>query len=149
MSLNPDPATLAIWTRLMQAGAQIEGRIEAALKAGGLPPLGWYEALSAIEQAGAGLRPHELQAQVLLPQYGVSRLVDRLVAAGLVQRLACDSDGRGQVLKITAEGRRIRARMWPVYAGVLTAEIGDRLQPAQAQGLARGLGRLLDAGPAA
>lgn len=131
----------------MQAATQIQGRIEAALKAEGLPPPGWYDALWAIEQAGTGIRPLVLQAQVSLPQYGLSRLVERLVTAGLVQRLACDTDGRGQVLKITAEGRSTRARMWPVYAGVLTAEIADRLQPAQAQGLARGLGRLLDAGP--
>jgi DNA-binding MarR family transcriptional regulator len=144
MSHDLHPSTTAIWNRLLQAGAQIEARIEAALKAGGLPPLGWYDALWEIEKASDGIRPLVLQEQLQMPQYGLSRLVERLVKAGLVRRLACDADGRGQILAITDEGRDVRARMWPVYAGVLASEIEDRLQPAQALGLARGLGRLLD-----
>ena len=44
---------------------------------------------------------------MLLEQYNLSRLVDRIVRSGLAERLATEQDGRGQVLKITAEGRRL------------------------------------------
>ena len=143
MTDDPHASTMLIWARLMRAGGQIAARIEAALKAEGLPPLGWYAALWEIEQAGS-VRPLALHEGLLLPQYAVSRLVQRLVQAGLVARSAVAGDGRGQVLHLTPEGKAVRARMWPVYASALRAGIEARLQPAQALGLARGLGRLLD-----
>jgi DNA-binding MarR family transcriptional regulator len=116
--------TTAIWTRLMRASTRIQGAVEAALKAEGLPPLSWYDALWEIEKAATGIRPLALQDRLLLPQYGLSRLVDRMVKAGMVERLACDSDGRGQVLLLTDDGRAVRAKMWPIYADVLQSEIG-------------------------
>lgn len=138
------PTVTAIWTRLIRAGARIQARAEAALKAEGLPPLGWYDALWEIEKAETGIRPLVLQDRLLLPQYGLSRLVERMVTAGLVARLACDADGRGQMLHLTEAGRDVRARMWPVYAEMLTTEIGARLSPDDAAQLARLLGALAD-----
>ena len=95
-----------------------------ALKAEGLPPLGWYDVLWETEKATNGIRPLTLQDRLLLPQYGLSRLVERMVKAGLVARLDCETDGRGQVLVLTEEGRMTRGRMWPVYASALQSQIG-------------------------
>jgi DNA-binding MarR family transcriptional regulator len=133
--------TTAIWTRLMRASTRIQDAVETALKAEGLPPLSWYDALWEIEKAATGIRPLALQDRLLLPQYGLSRLVDRMVKAGLVERLACDSDGRGQVLLLTDAGRAVRAKMWPIYASVLQAEIGALPQDVAAA-LVQGLGLL-------
>ena len=141
----PSPQTIAAWTRLITASRVLLDRIEAALKAGGLPPLGWYDALWELEQAEGGLRPFELQERLLLPQYGMSRLLDRLVGAGLVERLAVEEDGRGQRVRITAEGRAVRGRMWPVYAGELCRLVEAPLRDGEAKALAAGLGRLIAA----
>jgi DNA-binding MarR family transcriptional regulator len=137
------PQTIAAWTRLMTASRVLLDRIEAALKSAGLPPLGWYDALWELEQAEAGLRPFELQERLLLPQYGMSRLLDRLVAAGLVERLAVEEDGRGQRVRITAQGRETRGRMWPVYAGELCRLVEAPLRDGEAEALAASLGRLI------
>lgn len=141
----PAPDTVAAWTRLMTASRVLLDEVEAALKAAGLPPLPWYDALWELERAEAGLRPFELQERLLLPQYGTSRLLDRLVQAGLVERLACEADGRGQLVRITAEGRATRARMWPVYAERLCALVEAPLREGEAAALAAGLGRLIGA----
>jgi len=144
--MTPTATTTAIWTGLIRAGGRVQAAVEAALKAAGLPALGWYDALWEIEKAGE-IRPLMLQDRLLLPQYGLSRLVDRMEKAGLVQRRACDDDGRGQVLSLTEAGRAVRGRMWPVYAGVLLAEVEARLDPEAAADLARSLQRLADPAP--
>jgi DNA-binding MarR family transcriptional regulator len=139
----PETETIAVWTRLVTASRLMVDRVEAALKADGLPPLAWYDVLWELERAGAGLRPFEVQERLLLPQYGTSRLLDRLVKAGLVERLACEEDGRGQVVQITEDGRTTRRRMWPVYAAELGAMVEAPLREGEAAALAASLGRLI------
>ena len=142
----PGPETIALWTRLMTSSRVLLERVESALKAAELPPLSWYDALLELEKAGeGGLRPFALQERLLLPQYGTSRLVDRLVDAGLAERRPCAEDGRGQELAITAEGRAMRARMWPVYAGELVAIVEAALSPEEAARAAAALDALIRA----
>ena len=82
-------------------------QVERDLKEAGLPPLAWYDALLELHRARPdGLRPGDLQTEMLLPQYNVSRLVDRLEAAGYAVRRPHPADGRGQVLQITEHGDR-------------------------------------------
>jgi DNA-binding MarR family transcriptional regulator len=141
VSMTPDATTTALWIGLIRSASRIQAAIETALQAADLPPLGWYDALWEIEKAGE-LRPLVLQNRLLLPQYALSRLVDRLEKAGLVVKRACDEDGRGHVLSLTEKGREVRGRMWPVYAAVLVGELQERLAPQTAQALAEGLGQL-------
>jgi DNA-binding MarR family transcriptional regulator len=109
----------------------------------GLPPLAWYDALLELERADPpGLRPFELQKAMLFAQYNLSRLVDRLEAAGYVARSASEEDGRGQRLTITKSGRALRRRMWPVYADAIAAAVGSRLSEPEATTLGDLLGRL-------
>ena len=60
--------------------------------------------------------PHvRLAGAVLLSQSGLTRLVDRLVRAGSVERTRCEEDRRGHYAELTSAGRaRFEAR--PVRA---------------------------------
>lgn len=108
--------TIAVWTELIRASERAVSRIEAALSDADLPSLSWYDALLEIEKAGVnGIRPFALKDRLLLPQYGTSRLLGRITRAGYIQRVACDGDGRGHVVKITQAGIAVRKRMWPIY----------------------------------
>lgn len=134
---TPRPETIAAWTRLMSVSQALLERVETAFRQGRLPTLGWYDALLEIEKAGPeGVRPFELKARLLLPQYGMSRLLERLEKAGLIVREACEADGRGQVVVITEAGRLTRRRMWPVYAAQLVELIEDRLDAGERERLA-------------
>ena len=120
--------TIRFWKAMMTASTRLTEAVEVALKAEGLPPLAWYDVLWEVEKAGTGgLRPYVLKDRLLLPQYATSRLLDRIAAAGLIDRDQCPEDGRGQVLTLTEKGRALRARMWPVYEGVLQQRIGARV----------------------
>jgi DNA-binding MarR family transcriptional regulator len=126
--MQMDRSTTTAWTALVSASRILIEKVEAALKSEGHPPLAWYDALLEIEKAGTdGLRPFEIKERLLLPQYGTSRLLDRLVKAGLLEREACADDARGQVIRITEQGRGVRRAMWPVYARVLSEEFESRL----------------------
>lgn len=140
----PSEAAVRAWTRLLRAQQTAQGQVEAALKRAGLPPLAWYDVLLELERAGVGgLRPFELEKALLLPQYGLSRLLGRIEAEGLLQRRRCPEDGRGQRVFITAAGRELRRRIWPVYAGALAGALGARLSDAECETLSALLQKLL------
>jgi DNA-binding MarR family transcriptional regulator len=139
-----DEVEIAAWARLLKASAKLTGAVERALKGAGLPPLAWYDALLELHRAGGeGLRPGDLEREMLLPQYNVSRLVDRLEGAGHVERLPHREDARGQVLKITREGAELTRRMWRVYRRAIAENFAVKLGKADAERLAAILKRLL------
>ena len=131
------------WVALARAHARVLAHIEAALKAENLPPLAWYDVLLELDRAGEdGLRPLDLKDRLLLPQYGISRLLDRIRAAGYLARRPCPDDRRGHIVAITPEGRAIRERAWPVYRAALTEALGQPLGTNGARDLTRLLARL-------
>jgi len=140
---DPEPATIAAWTALMRASTRMLSEIEDTLKAADLPALTWYDALLEIEKAGEeGIRPLALQERLLLPQYGMSRLLNRIEKSGYIVRAHCAEDGRGQIVRLTPEGKAIRERMRPIYMQALNRLVGDKLNEADAAQLAELLDKL-------
>ncbi len=140
---TPTPETIAAWTTLITVARHLLEDAEEALKAEKLPPLSWYDALLEIEKAGPqGIRPYALKDKLLLPQYGTSRLLDRLEKAGLIYRESCENDGRGQSVALSEEGFAMRKRMWPVYARFLEKSLEKRMSPTELKDLAAMLNRL-------
>lgn len=138
LTRRPGEAVTAAWIGLMRAQQIAIRSAERALRRAGLPPYGWYDALWELEKAGDdGLRITEIEQQMLVTQSNVSRLVDRLEAAGCVARRPSPTDGRAQQIAITASGRAVRAQMWPVYAEVIQTVLGDHLSPEDAGRMAQ------------
>ncbi|PBC03272.1 MarR family winged helix-turn-helix transcriptional regulator [Mesorhizobium sp. WSM3860] len=142
---SPAPEAVKAWGRLMRVSRLLVEKTEYALKAAGLPPLAWYDVLHELAEAGeGGLRPFELIDRVLLAQYNVSRLLARLEADGLLEKLPVSDDGRGQTVRITPSGREMRRRIWVVYGASIAALMGDKLSAKELETLAALLGRLRD-----
>jgi DNA-binding MarR family transcriptional regulator len=143
---GPSKQVVLAWARLLKAERLALGRVEAALKQARLPPLAWYDVLLELDRAGeTGLRPFELERALLLAQYNLSRLLDRIEHEGLIDRAPCPQDGRGQVLHLTANGRSMRNAMWPVYAQAIEAALGSCLDETEAETLSALLARIIDA----
>ena len=133
---NEPEKSVNVWIQLARAHSQILRSTEAALKNANLPSLSWYDVLLEVERSGEeGLRPFELEERMLLPQYGVSRLVDRIAKAGLISVEPFDQDGRGKRLTITKSGKKIRQDMWTIYGPALRATISEKLSPAEMSNL--------------
>lgn len=142
-SRRPSSLAVAAWVRLERAHRAALGGIELRLAKAGLPALAWYDVLLELERAGeAGLRSFQLQAALLLEQYNLSRLIDRMEAAGYVARAPSEEDGRGLVLTITRSGKALRRRIWPVYEAAIEEAVGRHLSDTEAKTLVTLLGRI-------
>lgn len=66
-----------------------------------------YEVLLHLADAeDCSMRMGELAERLFLSRSGLTRLVDRLVRAGLLERTTCETDRRGSYARLTDEGRR-------------------------------------------
>jgi DNA-binding MarR family transcriptional regulator len=125
-----DEDDLATWRAFLNAHAVLIQRIEADLKARGLPPLSWYDVLWPLYRAeDQRLRMNELAQEVVLSRTGLVRLVDRIEAARLLRREPVPEDGRGSYAAITKEGAATLRRMWPVYRRHIQRDFLDPLGP--------------------
>jgi DNA-binding MarR family transcriptional regulator len=116
------------WARLLRITQALSTAVESDLKAAGFPPIGWYDVLLELTRAGdRGLRQFELRERLMLAQYTVSRLIDRMERAGLVARAPCPEDARGQILHPTDAGLELIDEMWPIYRDAIGERFASRL----------------------
>ena len=98
---------LAPWRSFLLAHARVSRRLDEELRAEHDVSFAEYDALLTIAQApGRRIRMGLLAEEVLLSKSGVTRLVDRLVNDGLVERSACSTDARGAEAVLTDRGPR-------------------------------------------
>lgn len=97
--------------------------------------------LSALHHLVEGPSIDRLRRVLGLTSSGTVRLVDRLVAAGLVRRDVGD-DGRVSTVRLTAAGRRTAEQLTAARTEVLDAALAV-LSPAEQRELNALLGRLL------
>jgi DNA-binding MarR family transcriptional regulator len=136
----------SVWAVFLTAYAVLVERIEARFAQRGLPPLGWYDVLWALERADdTRLRMNELADKAVVSRSNLTRLVDRLEQAGLVERQRSEDDRRGAFAVLTAEGKAMRKRMWPVYQAAIRALFEDQISEAEAATMGKALRRVLDA----
>ncbi len=124
-------------------------QIEGAFAAAELPPLAWYDVLWILENAGEGgmrgrLRMHDLARKAVVSRSNVTRLTDRMEKAGLVARSDCPVDGRGTVCELTAKGRALRAKMWPVYRKQIDSLFGEHLGAREAEVITAVFEKIID-----
>jgi DNA-binding MarR family transcriptional regulator len=107
---------------------------------------GLFSALAYVERADPPHRIGLSDLQHLLhPRYsqpGLSRLVQRMEADGLVERRPDPADGRAAVLVSTRAGRRAYARANAVYSAAVHDHFGRHLSPNDDARLADALNRL-------
>lgn len=108
---------LPAWRAFLRAHSMMLRRITRDLEDAGLPPLTWYDVLAAVDEAEERrLRQVEIAERILISNSGLSRLVDRIEKAGLIERIACPEDRRSIFVAITPSGTEMLDRMRPVYA---------------------------------
>src|SRR5919197_2614542 len=120
---------LRTWRAFLNAHAGVVARIERDLAEAKLPSLHWYDVLWALYRApGRRLRMGELAEYVVLSRTGMTRLVDRIEAAGYLRREAVPEDRRGAHAVQTPSGIRLLRRMWPVYERLVARDFVPHLR---------------------
>lgn len=118
--LGPDDPRLAAWRAFLEAHARVARHLDDELRAGHGISLAEYDALLQLARApGRRLRMNQLADRVVLSRSGITRLVDRLEAAGLVARTSCSTDARGAEAVLTDAGlERLRQAARTHLAGI-------------------------------
>ena len=103
-------------------------------------PLTWFDVLSRLADATpAGLRMQELEELALFTRGGLTRLVDRIEAAGLMRREPVPGDRRGVRVVITNDGLQRYTAAIARHREVIEREFGRRLTTAQHRAVADAL----------
>ncbi len=135
------------WVLFMHAHARLMTQMSSDLEKSGEVPLGTYDVLVQLSLGGGKLRLKELLNRVLLSQPGLSRRVERLETAGLVERRPDPSDGRGVIVALTRTGRYALRSAAVVHMASIDREFTSTLTDEEADVLNRVFGRALpDAG---
>ncbi|MEO5883991.1 MAG: MarR family transcriptional regulator [Candidatus Limnocylindrales bacterium] len=118
--LSPHDARLKPWRAFLEAHARVSRRLDEELRAEHDLSLAEYDTLLTIAWSPERrIRMRTLADSILLSKSGVTRLIDRLVADGLVQRDVCLSDARGAEAVLTPAGLdRLRAASQTHLRGV-------------------------------
>lgn len=137
---------LTAWGQVNRAHAAVTGRVQEALTDAGLPPLTWYEVLDALTACDElGMRMTDLADRLIITRGGLTKLLDRLVSAGLVERAACDTDRRLTYARVLAAGEAVYAEMRPVVIEELRRSFADAVSDTEASTIADALGRVQSA----
>ena len=121
-----DNALISTFGRLLEVQSRLERRLGADLEARCNLPHAWFEVLLRLGRSEDDrLTMGSLAEQVSLTSGGVTRLVDRLQAAGYVERLPCPSDRRVSYAALTPAGRAELDKAVPVVTANLRTVFAD------------------------
>src|SRR5438105_11831649 len=123
---------LDAWGAFLRAGSSSTLALEAALADTGVTYSEYDVLLNVLNGARDGMRPTELAESVVITKSGLTRLVDRLVEPGYLQRRACPTDRRGQLIVATADGRRAFRRAAPNVVRTIGSLFGGHTDDAAA-----------------
>ena len=97
---------IAAWKGMLRAHRDLVVSLDTQLEREHSLPLSSYEVLMVLADSDGGRgRMGEIADQLLLSRSGLTRLVDRLVRQGWVERRPCEDDARGLYAAITRSGR--------------------------------------------
>jgi DNA-binding MarR family transcriptional regulator len=133
-----------VWRTFLRAHASITRQMEHDLAEQHMLPLPSYDVLLQLaESPQRRLRMTDLADRVLLSRSGLTRLVDRMAADGLVVRESCSSDARGMFTVLTDAGLCRLRQTAPTHLRGIEDYMTSRLAPSELDTLRELLGRLL------
>lgn len=132
---------LKLYVVLTRAQVAVQRHAESDIARHELSP-GEFAILDVLFHKGPQLLG-EVQRKILASSGGVTYLVDRLEAQGLVERLDCPTDRRARYAALTKKGGRLMQRIFPDHAAALERALSGltAAEKKQAVGLLRKLGR--------
>ncbi len=146
-AVDPVPSTGTphgdAWGALTRTHAAIVQRLQEALAAADFPPLPWYEVLATVAEAPEQrLKMGDLAEALVITRGGLTKLVDRLVKAGLLERALCETDRRVSYATLLPAGAELLDEMRPVVVTELRAAFAANLSDAEARDLREAMERV-------
>ena len=140
------PSRLEAWRALLEAHTRLTGVLEHDLSMHHALPLSWYETLVQLDASPTGrMRMTDLAESVLLSKSGLTRLVDKLVNAELVERFTDLDDRRSTLVALTEAGAARLREATPTYCAGVKRHFAEQISDSDADVLTASLGRCIEA----
>lgn len=136
---------VSAWLNLVQAGVVVSEGVEQALEAGAGLSLAEHEVLVRLARTPEGRLPmHDVAELLLVSKSGVTRIVDRMVRDGWLERTSCATDRRIVYAQLTEAGRQKLADAEPVFAHALDERFSSHLADLDVRRLRSALRKVLE-----
>lgn len=115
-----DDALITTFGRLVEAHSHLGKQLGRSLERQVGIPHAWFEVLLRISRTDGGrVSMSALAQQVALTSGGVTKLIDRMIGAGLVERVPCPTDRRVSFAALAPAGRDTLGRATDVHVADL------------------------------
>src|SRR5947209_16520164 len=138
-----EQSRLNAWHAFLVAHAALEPILNRELEAACGLPLRWFDVLVQLHKT-----PHkrlamtELANAVLLSKSGLTRLVDRIEEAALVERASAPGDRRSLLIVLTSSGEKMLKRAAPIHGNGIRRHFAAYIRDNEAAALEAALGRI-------
>jgi len=137
---------LNAWGAFLTAHKALENILSRELESACGLPLTWFDALAQLRRAPAQrLTMGQLATALLFSKSGLTRLVDRLVEAGLVQRLARPGDRRSLHIALTDAGEEKYRQALPIHLEHVKRHFAAYIEDGEAAAVESALVRMANA----
>ena len=141
-----DDERFATWPLLLETYSVLMDILERELEPVGRLPLTWYDVLVQLSKTPEGRMPmKDLAQSLLLSRSGVTRLIDRMESAGLIERVACAYDRRMIFAAVTPRGRAMFRKAAPVHMRGIREHFTRHLTDSEVRSIRSALGKVLSA----
>lgn len=128
-----DLGYLTLGTRLKRLGERLQGQTQVLLEHAGVDlPACHFPVLAALERLGV-MNVGEVAVTVGISQPGVTRMLDKLEADGLVRSTQLADDRRVRTIALTRSGRQLISRskrtVWPVIEAAVADACAGPAEP--------------------
>ena len=130
LALRAEPVSrqkLRLWLRLLKTSRAVESELRERLRLNFGTTLPKFDVMAALARKGAGMTMTEVSRFLMVSNGNVTGLVDRLVAEGMVVRLAHEGDRRATFVRLTPKGAQqfhAMARAHESWISELLAPVG-------------------------
>jgi len=136
------------WLALVRTHARLWDLVETQMRQASGLTMPRYDVLMQLDIAGGRLGLGELASTVVLSPSGLSKLLDRMEASGLLRRQPDPRDARSTFAQITPRGRSVVRKARDAHHAWVQQAFGDVLDDRDLADLTRVMGRLAaPAGP--
>jgi DNA-binding MarR family transcriptional regulator len=141
---SPTREQLVVWRTFLEAAFALIDILDAELQQEREISLRWYDVLVHLEEAEHGIRMNELASRILASKSGLTRVIDRMEEAGLVERRRPAGDRRVIEIVMTPAGQKALANARAVHRRGINEHFTQHLNKRDLQALSRALEKVRD-----
>jgi DNA-binding MarR family transcriptional regulator len=135
---------LVVWRTFFEAAFALIDILDAELQEERGISIRWYDVLVHLEEADHGIRMNELASRILSSKSGLTRVIDRMEEAGLVERRRPAEDRRVIEIVMTPSGQEALTHARTVHRRGITEHFAQHLNERDVAALSRALAKVRD-----